>query len=631
MLQAMRRFTKSWISSLFLGALTLSFVVWGVADVFRGSSNTTTMVTVGSISIEQNDFRRDYQNFLRIQGAQLGRTISPQEAQQQKLGDKLMQQEIGRIAIDNEVNRLGLTASDQIITQRIQAVPQFAGLTGTFDHATFLQVIGRMNYTEQGFIETERQDLAREQLIFALEGGYGLPPGYGRALFAFYTELRAADYFTIDAKSLPPLATPSDAALEAYVKRHAARYSTPEYRDVTYAEMTPQDVMGSLSVTEAQIKTAYDQNKDTFVVPEKRHIEQIVFKSEDEAKAAAAKLASGMSFDALAASRGLKTSDVDLGDLTKADLNDARSAAFSVPAGGNTAPLKTDFGWVLMHVVAITPGKTTTYEQAHDQIKQQLLQEMAQSKLSDVSNAYTDANSSGLSLVKAAEKVGMHVVHAPAVDANGLAPDGSKADVPSDPDFRAIVANADVGEEGDPVVTKDGNLFVVLVNGVIPPKLKPLDAVRADALAGWMVEQRADELKQKAAELAAEANRDKSLTAAAKSVGAAVEASPAISRNTADDTFSPELVLALYKALPGETVYGPLGKGDGYVVARVTGISHPSPDPRDMNFGAAMHELSEGVGNDFADLLSASVEKKHGVKYTGSYGKLLSDVVGGGS
>jgi peptidyl-prolyl cis-trans isomerase D len=631
MLQEMRKFTKHWISSLFLGALALAFVVWGINFGALGSlgGSTTTLVKVGSTGIEQNDFKRDYDNYLRLEGERLGRTITPQEALKDRLGEQLLQQEIGRTALDNAASSLGLTASDQTVAARIQSVPQFAGITGTFDHDTFVSVISRMNFSEKDFIETERRDTTRDELIFAAEGNFVLPLGYGRALFAAFAELRAADYVMVTAKALPPIAPPPDAVLEAYVNANAAHFSTPEYRDVTYAVLTPQDVTASLNVSDAQIRNAYDDNKDHFVVPEKRQLEQMSFQNEADAKAAEAKIGAGTSFEAVAASRGLKPTDIDIGDLTQADLTDARSAAFALPEGGTTAPLKTDFGWVLLHVVKITKGQTTTLEQAHDQIKQALLQELVKAKLGDVSNAYTDASSGGLSLVKAAQKVGMRVVHLPAVDANGLGPDGRKVDAPDDPEFRAQVAGAEIGEEGDPVLSNAGNLFVVLVNGETPPKVKPLDAVRADALAGWTALQRGILLQKRAAELADEANRDKSLDAVAKNLATTVQASPALNRNTSDDTFSPELTAALFKALPGQAVTGPLGKGEGFVVARVTGIVHPVPPPSDLNFAGAIRELSGNAGGDITELLAAAMKTRLGVKYTSGYSKLYSDVVGG--
>ena len=44
------RISKSWVATLLMGALALSFVVWGVADVFTGGSSTA-VATVGGRNV----------------------------------------------------------------------------------------------------------------------------------------------------------------------------------------------------------------------------------------------------------------------------------------------------------------------------------------------------------------------------------------------------------------------------------------------------------------------------------------------------------------------------------------------------------------------------------------------------
>ena len=73
-----------------------------------------------------------------------------------------------------------------------------------------------------------------------------------------------------------------------------------------------------------------------------------------------------------------------------------------------------------------------------------------------------------------------------------------------------------MGEDSDPSPTKAGDYFVAHVNGVTPPKLKPLDQVRAQAIVDWTNEQRGKLLAAKALALAAQAEKDKSLDNVAK-------------------------------------------------------------------------------------------------------------------
>jgi peptidyl-prolyl cis-trans isomerase D len=622
MLQQMRQFSKSWIATLFLGALTLSFVTWGIGDMFRGTSGTA-VATVGKTSIEQSEFQRDYTNFIRRQGTD----FNAEQARRANLGALMLQQSISQVALDNVARDLRMTVSDETVSEQIHAVPEFAGISGTFDRSVFQQKVSQIGFSEQGFIDVIRREMVRTQLLHAVEGGFEVPPGYARALFAYYTEVRAAEYVIVDAKALAPIAPPSDIVLAAYVKAHTDRFSTPEYRDVTYAEIGPDDVSKSVAVTDQQIQNLYDANKDKYNIPEKRDLEQIPFTNPAEAQAARAKIVAGMSFAAIAASRGLGQSDLELGARVAADLDPAEAkAVFALPVAGVTEPVKVPFGWVLVRVVKITPGKITPLDQARDEIQKVLLQQLTDAKMVDIANAYTDAVSGGATLTAAARKVGMRTGKVAAMDQNGLAPDGSKTAAPDDPTFRAQVFKAEAGEDGDPFQGKSGSYYVLSVNAVVPPKLKPLDAVRAAALAQWTGEQRAVLLRKKAAELTAQANKDKSIDGVAKAIGAKVQSSRALTHGTNDATFSSELVSALFAVPPGGAAYGPLGKGEGYVVARVTGIFHPLPPTDNPEYLQGVRVISQGVAEDVVASFSYAARDRQGVKINT---KLLATVVGG--
>ena len=629
MLTQMRQFSKSWISSLFLGVLSLSFVAWGIGDIFQGNTSTA-VATVGKTSIEQDEFKRDYDNYLKRLGQQRGKEITPDEARRANLGSTLLQQDIARTALDNVVSDLGLTVSDESVSMLIRSVPEFAGLTGTFDRNTFLQAISKMNYSEKGFIELVRRDVAREQLVHAAESGFAIPTGYARALFAYSTEARAADYMILSTKALPPIAPPADAVLAAYVKSHADKFSTPEYRDVSYAEVGIDDVAKSLTVTDAQIAKAYEDHKDQFVIAEKRDLEQIIFPTQAEADAASVKLHSGQTFEQIAFARGMKPSELSIGSAAAADLDPAQAkAAFALSQGGVTAPIKGPFGWIMLHVTKIAPGKTTTLDQAKEELRKALLQELAQAKLADIANAYTDAVSGGANVAEAAKKVGIQSGHVAAIDGNGLSPDGGKAAAPDDPEFRAQAFRAEVGEDGDLAPIKSGaHYYAVQVNGIVPPKVKPLDAVRAQALAAWSEEQRGVLLRKKAEDLAAAANRGQSLDDIAASVGTKVQSGPALTRQGADATFSPELLNKLFAAPPRGVVFGPQGSGGEFVIARVTGIVHPVPPTNNPMFTRGVRAISGGVGSDITESLAYAAREKQGVKINS---KMLNTVTGEGS
>lgn len=628
MLQEMRKYTKSWVSSLFLGMLALSFGVWGIADIFKGNADTT-VASIGDTKIPQETFQREYQNMIRNMGQQTGQAVTPEQARALGLGNQTLQRMISRAAVDNIVKRLGLTVSDAAISTQVRSIRGFAGPLGTFDHETFVRLIQQSGFTEQSFIDAVRSDTAREQLLDATKNGIQMPPAYAQALFNYLNEERAVQYVVLPADKMN-VANPSDATLAAYVKAHADKFSTPEYREVTFVSGTPADVMSQVSATDDQLKQEYELRKATYVIPEKREIEQITFPKESDAHDARLKIDGGMNFADLAKERGLKPADIKLGTLVQADLGKDRGpAAFALPEGGVSQPTKGLFGYVLMHVTKITPGSSKSFDDVKEDLRKEVLTQLAMAKLTDVTNAFEDAQSGGANLAEAAKKVGLHVSHVTAMDAKGFAPDGTKVDVPAEPDFLPQVFKAEEGVDGDPFQPKSGNVYVIKVDGVTPPKLKPLDQVRAEATAAWISEQRTKMLSDKAKALTAEANKDQSLNRAAVDLGSTPQQSGILTRGTAADPLPRELVTQIFNAAPGATVSGPSTKGDAYIIARVTGIAHPPSlavdDPRFQGF---VRQLSDQLGDDLPNSFAAAARAKEGVSVNQ---QLVERVTGSGS
>ncbi len=629
MIQWMHRLSKSWVATLLMGGLSLSFVLWGIGDIFQGGTSNSVAV-VGGKEITQGEFSRAYRNLVRNQGAQMGTDITPEMAQKMGLGTVALQQMVSRTALDNAAADLGLITPDAEVAKDVRTMNAFRGASGQFDRATFQQAIQNAGYTEQQFLDEMREDMTRTQLTNAAESNFILPAAYAEGLFLYINERRAADYVVLGQDAAGTIAAPSDKQLEEYVKANAARYSTPEYRDADYAVITPADVAGQINVTDAQIKQQYEAMKDTYVVPEKRDVQQIEFKTEAEAKAARQKIDSGTGFDQLAAQRGLKPADISLGTLTEAGLPDpARAKAiFALPLNQVSQPLKTAFGsWVLAQVTKIEPGSTRTLEEATPEIRKTLQDQLSQAKLVDAVNAYSDARNSGDDLAQAAQKAGMRVVHLKAVDSGGMTSNGTRSEAPADPEFLTALFSAEVGEDGDPFNTKLGNYYVIHVNGVTPPKLKPLDQVRDAAVAAWTAGQRAKILSDKAKALVTQATKDKSLNSIAKQLGVPVQHSPALSRQTNDPVFSAALVQDIFNAPPGGVVWGPEGMTGNFAIARVSGIAHPPVNPSDPGYAQGAAQLSRAVASDFTISLANAARERQGVRVNQ---QLVDSTIGSG-
>jgi len=630
MIQWMHTFSKHWIVTVMMGALTLAFVVWGMGLEQFNIGGTASVASVGGTDIGPQEFQRIYRNFLRNQSQRMGSEITPEMAEKMGLGQVALQQVISREALNNEAARLGLTVSDATLVQNVQSMEPFRGTLGQFDRQVFAQTIANANYSEEQFLAEVRKDMTRDQLSQAMEANFLVPTTYVQAIYQYSAERRAAEYVILSPDQAGDVPPPSEAVLAAYVKAHATRYSTPEYRDVDYAAIAPTDVTGSIAVTDSQIQQDYDAHKSTYVVPEKRDVQQIEFKTEADAQAARAKIQAGTKYEDAATQQGLKPDQVSLGTLAQDELPDAdrAKAIFALPLNEVSQPIKTGFGgYALVRVTKIAPGSSKTLADVKDQIRMSLAGQLAANKLVDAVNAYTEAHTAGDDLKTAAKKAGMTFTRLGATDATGLKPDGTKAAVPADAEFLPAVFKGEVGEDTDPFTTKLGAYYVVHVNGVTPPKLKPMEQVRSQAVADWTNEQRGQLLAAKAQALAAQAAKDKSLDGIAKQLKVSVQHSPALSRNTNDTMFSSDLVGRLFAAGPGGVEYGVQGLSGNYVIARLTGISHAAVNQADPNFQPVAVRFSQQVAQDFSLDAANAGRLRQGVKVNQ---KLLATVTGAG-
>ena len=613
MLQQLRVASKSWVASVIIGVLVLAFALWGVADIFRGVGDTV-VADVGGTQISMDEYDQQLRAQIRQLSAQTKSDITIDQAKAIGLDKTVLDQVIGRAALDEQVRALGLTASRETVAAAIRTNPNFRGTDGAFDPTMFLRTLQDNNLTEEAFVSATSKDVAREQLLDAATDGLVAPPGFSRLLYDFIYEQRVAEYLVVTPDEAGRVPEPSEAQLEAYHKAHAAEFSSPEYRTFDYVQIAPDQVSGEIEVSDADLKAQYDTRKADYEKPEERDVEQIAFPTKEAADAAAMKIKTAADFAAAAQERGLKPEDLKLGTFTAAGIDPKLSTAvFAVPEGGVTAPVQGPFGWVILHAAKVTPGEEKSFDDVKDLIKADLVKARAAAKLTDIANMFEDERGSGANLDEAAKKLGLTVHHIAAADRQGMTPEKTQAEIPTQPQFLDQVFQTEAGEESDLFQSDDGQYFAVRVSAVTPPAVRPLDSVREEVKAGFIAEAQKGLVQAKVQALAAQAMTSGSLADAGKALGHAPVTSMPMKRGEAGDVFSTQLSGQLFGAPPGTVITGPAGKGNGFVLARVVKVIHPEPDVSSADYVNFRKTAAQQLSDTALDTLASAARKQAGV------------------
>jgi peptidyl-prolyl cis-trans isomerase D len=484
MLDGLRKLSQGIIGrivmTILFGFLILSFVVWGIGDMFRGAVSNKVAEVGGSV-ITAQEFQNSLQNLMYQYQARTRVGLTNAQAHALGLDNEVLQRLIAEAALDRRAASLGLGISDDTIAAAVRADPNLQDASGQFSRARFDAALRDSGLSERGFFVSQSKLYLRQQIELALVDGLSAPKSLVDALARFDAQTRAIDYVVLTPAAAGDIPAPSAGALKGYFDDRKADYRAPEYRGFDILLVSPSEIGKPADVSDADAKALYDKVRDTrFTVPEKRKLQQIVFPNEADADAAEAKIKAAAGFDDIVKARALKPSDIDLGETTKAAMFDpaVADAAFALPEGGVSEVVKGQFGSVIVRVVAITPGSVKTFAEVEDSLKKEIAADRAAGDVQTLHDKVEDARVTGKTLIEAAKSIGLQARTIAAVDAQGLDPTGAAVDLPEKTLLLSSVFASDVGVDNAALQTKDRGYLWYEINKVDPARDRTFDEVK---------------------------------------------------------------------------------------------------------------------------------------------------------
>ena len=560
-----------------MGVLIVSFGIWGIADIFRGFGQSK-LAKIGNTEISIEAFRQIYTERLQQLSRQFGRPLTPEQARLFGLDRQVLQQTIAEAALDEEARRMGLGQSDAETLRVIHNDPNFKGLNGQFDPARFAAVLRQVGYTEQRYVAEQRRVSLRRQITGTISAGVEPPKPMLDAMVRFQNEQRSIDYIKLEAAQAGTIDPPSPETLAAYFEDHKVQFRAPEYRKISFAMITPEEIGKWSSVTDEEAKKIYDDRKDKMGTPDKRQVEQIVFPTMEEATSARNRINASFSFEDLAKERGLNPSDYDLGLIAKSAIIDPAiaDAAFALPEGEISQPVQGRFGVALVKIGKIEPATVPSYESVAATIKKEIATANARAKVNELQGKMEDERGGGASVVEAAQKLGLTAVTIDAVDRSGRMPNGQPVtNIPRGLDVVSQAFNSDVGVDNDPIQFNGGYVWYDVL-GVTPSRERPLDEVRDQVEAKWREDQIASRLRTKAVEMVKKLEQGGNLADEAAAVGSKVESAKDFKREASVAGVPSSTITAAFRT--AKDGVGQSGSGSEWTVFKVTDVTVPPAD-----------------------------------------------------
>jgi len=541
MLQQIRDHFHGWFFRVILGALILVFAAWGavgIVDVGMNGSSYAAKANGDTIPLEEatREWRRQQAKFQQLYGGEIP------DSKRKALQDGVLENLVLERLLTARVHDAGYRVSDEDLKRAIAEIPAFQ-IEGKYSPDAAKAALAAQGLTPQAFELDLREDLERTQLQNAVGVSEFMTPTELERVFALENEEREVRYALLPAQKFVTPAKVDAAAIAAYYAKHSGEFMEPESARVEYAELRVDQVASGVEVTEEALHERYTKAKSEFVTPERRRARHILIKVTDPKNEAAAV---AKAEQLLAAAKGGQ----DFAELARKNSEDGGSApqggdlgwaersyfagpfsdaVFSMQPGEIRGPIKTEFGYHVIKLEAIEPGKSKSFEEARPELEAELRKDRAADRFGDLEEqlqAKLEQPSANFdSLVKE-----FHLATGEVADFQrgpGGAPLGAS------PELQNVVFSklvADEGKVGGPVALGEDRIVIVKVLAHHAAAPKPLAAVREE-IAAQVAKEEGTAQARAAAEGAVKAlDGGESFDGVAKSLGATAEAARFIGR-----------------------------------------------------------------------------------------------------
>jgi peptidyl-prolyl cis-trans isomerase D len=384
---------------IILALMILPFAFVGVDSYVRDIGSELDVATVGGKPISAVDF----DNALRQQQDQmrniLGRNFDPAMFDNPEVRQQVLDGVINQRLLAERASALSLTAPDGELKRVILEIPQFQE-NGQFSEERYKEALKGIGQTPLIFEQRLRADLAQQPMQDAITRSAFVGSAQAAAYQKLTEEAREVQVAMIEPNAYLSKIKIEEADVRSEYEKNPDSYRAPEQIKIEYLKLDQAALASQVSITVDEVKAEYEKRTKEFSAPEERrasHILLAVDKDEkgklkadslSAAKTKAEEIMKRVGNDAAKFAEAAKTESKDPGSAAQGGdlgfngrgvmVKPFDDAMFSMKAGEVRGPIETDFG---IHVIRLTEVKAERVR-AFDEVKAQIETDLKQARSS---------------------------------------------------------------------------------------------------------------------------------------------------------------------------------------------------------------------------------------------------------
>jgi peptidyl-prolyl cis-trans isomerase D len=404
MLEAIRDRAQGWIAKLILALITIPFALWGIDSYFKGDGREPAVASIGKDEIGQHEF---FQALQTQRDALQERTHAKVDIENKDFRKGVLDQIVEGHLMSYAGTSNGLMVPAGDLEAVIQSAPVFQD-NGVFSEERFQTWLHKQGLTKQGLLRMIQQDSMAQQVQVGYGQGAIMPAASVAQVASLLVQQREVNEAVFSGNAYTNAISIDDKAVESDYNAHKQDYAIPEQVRVQYVVLSADSIRSGIEISDQTAQQFYDANKAKFSEPEQRRASHILIKA-DSSMSAADKAAAKAKAEKLY--QELRANPARFAELAKQDSQDPGSAAqggdlgsftrdtmvkpfadaaFSMKVGELRGPVESEFGYHIIRLDAITPGKVAPFAAVKPGIVAQLAQQEAERIFAEAAEKFSN-------------------------------------------------------------------------------------------------------------------------------------------------------------------------------------------------------------------------------------------------
>jgi len=409
MFDFVRNNTKIMMGLLFL-LIIPSFVMFGIEGYSRFNDKGTVVAKVNGNKISQTEWDAAHKREVdRIRASMPNIDVKLFDTPEAKFAtlERLVRDQV----ISAAAQKLQLMASDTRLARELQQSPAIAALRtadGKLDMERYKQLAASQGMTPEMFEMQVRSDLSNRQVIQGVQASAYATAAQTQTAMNAFMQRREVQILNFPASDYIGKITVSEADMQTFYEKNKDKYQSLETADIEYVVLDIESLRSSIALNEQDLKSYYEQNLQRLSSKEERRASHILITAAKDAPEAEKKAARTKAEELLKLVKAKPASFADVARKNSQDPGSAvkggdldffgrgamvkvfEDAAFSMKKSDISDLVESEFGFHIIQLTDIKAAKAQSFESLRPSLEADLKRQQAQRKYAELAETFSN-------------------------------------------------------------------------------------------------------------------------------------------------------------------------------------------------------------------------------------------------